>query len=731
MSLVINNLNVSNTLAGNGINIRNSVRVATTTNGTLSTSFRNGDTIDGVILATNDRILLKNQTTASENGIYIVKISGIPARSDGCNVGDSAAGIIVFINEGTTNADTGWMCTSNSGSDIISTNNLTFTKFTNDVTSNNSSTDNAIVRYDGTGGKTLQNSGVTIDDSDNLNMNSSKIISLANPTSDNDAANKIYVDNTVTNFEVKEAVYVASTIDLDSNSSISGTITYTATGGSSGRGQITATLVTTDTFTVDSVNLGSANDGTRVLLKDQTTGAQNGIWTTTVSGTSLTLDRATDFDADAEVVHNVYVFVQQGTTNSDQSFVLNTPNNITIGGASGTALTFVLYNTMSNITGGSGLTKTGSVLDVGGSATIISNSDTIEVNSSATANQVLLSSGSVGTASTYGALPLNNSSSVTSTLGIANGGTNTSSFTAGSRIISTNSGNTALESTTIDPTNIVQLASTQTLTNKTFTDSTIYFQDDVDNTKKLQLQLSGITTATIRTLTIPDANTTLVGTDITQTLTNKTLTAPIISTISNTGTVTLPTATDTLVARATTDTLTNKTLNSTTNTITSDNLHSATTTIDVSSATAPTTGQVLTATSSTAATWQTTSATITNSSITATTDTSTTSSSYTLINSMTTTPASGTYLVSFSSSGNSTNTGADANYALFNDGTIIQHTERNLNYGGGSHASGFDSALHTQAITTVNGSQAIEVKYKRSAGTFAVHERSLILLKLS
>ena len=55
---------------------------------------------------------------------------------------------------------------------------------------------------------------------------------------------------------------------------------------------------------------------------------------------------------------------------------------------------------------------------------------------------------------------------------------------------------------------------------------------------------------------------TIVGTSDTQTLTNKTLTAPVISTISNTGTVTLPTATDTLVGRATTDTLTNKTLTS-------------------------------------------------------------------------------------------------------------------------------------------------------------------------
>lgn len=86
--------------------------------------------------------------------------------------------------------------------------------------------------------------------------------------------------------------------------------------------------------------------------------------------------------------------------------------------------------------------------------------------------------------------------------------------------------------------------------------------DSSDASKKATFDISGISTSTTRTYILPNANTTLVGIGTTQTLTNKTLTAPVIATIINSGTLTLPTSTDTLVGRATTDTLTNKTLTS-------------------------------------------------------------------------------------------------------------------------------------------------------------------------
>ena len=110
-----------------GLDIKGSVVAATTGNITISTALNNGDTLDGVSLSTNDRVLVKDQSSASENGIYIVGSS--PARADDLAAGADAAGAFAFVEQGTVNADNAFVCTSNKGSAVGGTNNLTFTQF--------------------------------------------------------------------------------------------------------------------------------------------------------------------------------------------------------------------------------------------------------------------------------------------------------------------------------------------------------------------------------------------------------------------------------------------------------------------------------------------------------------------------------------------------------------------------------------------------------------------------
>ena len=96
-------------------------RVATTVAGTLASSFENGDTVDGITLVTGDRILLKNQSSASENGIRVVAASGTPARASEMDAWTEVPGMLVIVEEGTANADTLWLCTSDLGGTIDST----------------------------------------------------------------------------------------------------------------------------------------------------------------------------------------------------------------------------------------------------------------------------------------------------------------------------------------------------------------------------------------------------------------------------------------------------------------------------------------------------------------------------------------------------------------------------------------------------------------------------------
>ena len=107
-----------------GLDVKDSVKATTTANITLSGT----QTIDGVSLSADDRVLVKNQNTASENGLYLCKASSW-TRTDDLGTGADAAGAFVFVEQGTVNAENGFVCTSNKGSAVVGTNNLTFAQF--------------------------------------------------------------------------------------------------------------------------------------------------------------------------------------------------------------------------------------------------------------------------------------------------------------------------------------------------------------------------------------------------------------------------------------------------------------------------------------------------------------------------------------------------------------------------------------------------------------------------
>jgi hypothetical protein len=112
-----------------GLDVKLSVRVATTANIDLTTDLENGDVLDGVTLATGNRVLVKNQTDQTQNGIYLVAASGAASRSEDANSdAEVTAGLFTFVEEGTTNGNTGYVLTSDNPITLGST-NLVFSQF--------------------------------------------------------------------------------------------------------------------------------------------------------------------------------------------------------------------------------------------------------------------------------------------------------------------------------------------------------------------------------------------------------------------------------------------------------------------------------------------------------------------------------------------------------------------------------------------------------------------------
>lgn len=181
------------------------------------------------------------------------------------------------------------------------------------------------------------------------------------------------------------------------------------------RAASTVNLVLSGTQTVDGVALVV---GDRVLVKNQSTGANNGIYVVAAGAWT----RALDADTSPEVTGGMFTFVEEGTGTADTGWLLTTDNPITLGT---TALVFTQFSGAGSYTAGSGLTLTGTTFSVNtdGITTGIVSGNVI-VRSTATADQILKSSGTAGTAAVWGSINLAAAAAVgTSILPVANGGT--------------------------------------------------------------------------------------------------------------------------------------------------------------------------------------------------------------------------------------------------------------------------------------------------------------------
>lgn len=179
----------------------------------------------------------------------------------------------------------------------------------------------------------------------NVAFGSNRITALADPQNPQDAVTKSYADALISTGTNKGTVRAASTANLS----------LTAPGA-----------------TIDGVTLVSGN---LVLLKDQTAGAENGLYVWT--GAAATLTRAANADTSAEVRAGLFIFVSEGTANGNNGYTLTTDDPISLGT---TALVFAQTSGAGQIVAGAGLTKAGNQIDVTGGPGIIVNADNIQID---------------------------------------------------------------------------------------------------------------------------------------------------------------------------------------------------------------------------------------------------------------------------------------------------------------------------------------------------------------
>ena len=156
-------------------------------------------------------------------------------------------------------------------------------------------------------------------------------VTVPTPSNATDASTKGYVDALKQALDIKDSVRVASTANI----------------------AVASALV--DLSVIDGVTVATGN---RVLLKNQTATAENGIWVVVASGAA---SRSTDADISTEVTTGLYTFVSEGTASAGTGFVLTTADPITLGA---TGLTFTAFSGAGQVIAGNGLSESGNTLSI-------------------------------------------------------------------------------------------------------------------------------------------------------------------------------------------------------------------------------------------------------------------------------------------------------------------------------------------------------------------------------
>ena len=229
-----------------------------------------------------------------------------------------------------------------------------------------------------------------------IDVNSAKITNLGPPSADTDAATKAYVDNAVAGLTWKEAVNLLATTNVPLTGS-------------------------TGTVVIDShAALTSTNSGYRLLLKGQSTAADNGIYDYTDNGTTYTLTRAVDSDTYQELI-GATVFVMEGTAYAGSAWVQSNHYLTAF-----TGQTWVQFSGADQIDAGDGLTKTGTTINVGGTADRISvSANAVDIASTYAGQSSITTLGTIGTGVWQG-----------TAVGPAYGGTGQSTYTLGDTLYS-------------------------------------------------------------------------------------------------------------------------------------------------------------------------------------------------------------------------------------------------------------------------------------------------------